>query len=157
MAKLTALAKQRLRDENITQAAWARYAGWEDGTWRGDECGCDDDRCIGFHHYGNEDCGCIEVLIEQWHRDAEAPRIWAAYLAAVDAGDTTAAAEVQAEAWTWTQRYFPQATSAALDIECRGRRGITITYPLRGKAVSEWADAAGSDEYRLCAWTAPAV
>lgn len=37
-----------------------------DGQWEGDACGCVDDRCIGYHHDNERDCGCIEVLIDQY-------------------------------------------------------------------------------------------
>jgi hypothetical protein len=36
-----------------------------DGVWRGDECGCIDDRCIGHHHVEHDNCGCLPVLIEE--------------------------------------------------------------------------------------------
>lgn len=46
--RLTAEAKDTLREYGVTQAAWLRlHPG-------GDRCGCPDDRCIGFHH-GEED------------------------------------------------------------------------------------------------------
>lgn len=38
----------------------------ETPTWTGDRCGCTDDRCIGFHHLGEDDCGCLTVLIDQY-------------------------------------------------------------------------------------------
>ena len=58
MAKLTEDAKITLREAGVSQAAWAREH-FADGQWHGDACGCPDDRCIGFHHYGAEDCGCL--------------------------------------------------------------------------------------------------
>jgi len=36
-----------------------------DAAWHGDECGCTDDRCIGFHHAEDQSCGCLPVLIEE--------------------------------------------------------------------------------------------
>lgn len=76
MAALTAAAKAEIRASGLTVEAYTRSMGWfdlVDGTWvpgagkkwRGDECGCDDDRCIGFHHDENEECGCLPVLIDQ--------------------------------------------------------------------------------------------
>lgn len=67
--KLNAEAKDRLRQAGITQADWIRY--WGDGTsWRGDACGCPDDRCMdGFHHYPNEECGCLAAWISDFQRD----------------------------------------------------------------------------------------
>jgi len=57
----------------------ARRTLWESGVpiasfiasfaldgWRGDVCGCSDDRCIGYHHGDDEDCACLPVLIEQY-------------------------------------------------------------------------------------------
>lgn len=36
--------------------------------WRGDECGCTDDRCTGYHHEGPV-CGCLDVQLDQFHDD----------------------------------------------------------------------------------------
>lgn len=35
--------------------------------WRGDECGCTDDRCIGHHHDGDERCGCLDSQLDEFH------------------------------------------------------------------------------------------
>lgn len=32
-------------------------------SWRGDECGCEDDRCRGHHHAELEPCGCLPVRL----------------------------------------------------------------------------------------------
>lgn len=51
-----------------------------EGPWRGDECGCPDDRCIGHHHEPGEQCGCLLAMIGQirttdgWLRRWGAPR-----------------------------------------------------------------------------------
>lgn len=37
-------------------------------TWRGDSCGCTDDRCTGYHHDGPE-CGCLDVQLDDYHDD----------------------------------------------------------------------------------------
>jgi hypothetical protein len=63
MARLNTAAKSALRDAGITQAAWARTQGYSDGRWHGDACGCPDDRCVGFHHLKNEECGCLAALL----------------------------------------------------------------------------------------------
>jgi hypothetical protein len=60
--KLNETAKSALREAGITQTAWARIH-FSDGRWRGDACGCPDDRCIGYHHYETEECGCLPVLL----------------------------------------------------------------------------------------------
>ena len=63
MSKLNANAREVLRDAGISQAAWARKNGFQDGRWHGDKCGCPDDRCIGYHHDENDDCGCLPALL----------------------------------------------------------------------------------------------
>ena len=30
-----------------------------------DDCGCPDDRCIGYHHEAGEPCGCVETLTQK--------------------------------------------------------------------------------------------
>jgi hypothetical protein len=62
VSKLNEAAKTALRGVGITQAAWARIH-FSDGRWHGDACGCPDDRCIGYHHYETEECGCLLVLL----------------------------------------------------------------------------------------------
>jgi hypothetical protein len=47
---------------SVEQYAAAHFYG--DGKWWGDRCGCTDDRCIGFHHFGEDDCGCFPVVLE---------------------------------------------------------------------------------------------
>ena len=66
MTTLNADAKATLREAGITQAAWIRAGGWIDGKWHGDECGCSDDRCIGYHHDEDEDCQCLPALLDGW-------------------------------------------------------------------------------------------
>ena len=65
MSKLNATARATLKDYGVSQAGWARRNYYSDGKWHGDACGCPDDRCIGYHHDGPEDCGCLPVLLEQ--------------------------------------------------------------------------------------------
>jgi hypothetical protein len=61
---LNADAKATLKAAGITQADWAREH-FGTTTWRGDACGCPDDRCAeGFHHEASEDCGCLRHLID---------------------------------------------------------------------------------------------
>jgi hypothetical protein len=65
--QLNETAKAALRDAGVSQAAWARANYMSDGKWTGDACGCPDDRCMnGFHHIGEDDCGCLPVLLEQY-------------------------------------------------------------------------------------------
>lgn len=51
----------------ITEVEWAQYWGG-DSTWGGDECGCPDDQCIGYHHGQDEPCGCLKALIDDYDR-----------------------------------------------------------------------------------------
>src|SRR5205823_795368 len=48
--------------ERTTIAGYIRYNGYSNGKWGGDRCGCPDDRCIGYHHQDETDCGCLEVV-----------------------------------------------------------------------------------------------
>lgn len=65
MARLTRAARETIKWSAITIAAYIRDQGGDaDGrTWHGDECGCADDRCIGYHHEPYEECGCLPVLL----------------------------------------------------------------------------------------------
>lgn len=55
---------EAIKAAGLTKAAYIRRV-WPDGEWRGDVCGCTDDRCIGYHHDEDEECTCVLVLIEQ--------------------------------------------------------------------------------------------
>jgi hypothetical protein len=75
MTTLNATAKATLKAADVTQAEWARANYMESGKWSGDVCGCPDSgRCAnGFHHMGEDDCGCLPTLLaeylnpEGWH------------------------------------------------------------------------------------------
>ena len=62
--RLNPVVVEAIRDAGLTKAAYIRRT-WPDGEWRGDVCGCTDDRCVGYHHDKNEECTCVLVLIEQ--------------------------------------------------------------------------------------------
>jgi hypothetical protein len=66
--KLNDTAKATLRAVGVSQAEWARVNYMVSGNWSGDICGCPDSgRCAnGFHHMGEDDCGCLGVLLEQY-------------------------------------------------------------------------------------------
>lgn len=68
--RLNEAARDALADAGITQAAWFRSQGYADGRWGGDACGCPDDRCAGFHHDPDEECGCLRVLLADLTRPA---------------------------------------------------------------------------------------
>jgi hypothetical protein len=73
VTRLNVAAKAALREAGVTQAAWAREH-FTDGKWHGDECGCIDDRCIGYHHGENDDCGCLPALLATYLRERTAMR-----------------------------------------------------------------------------------
>lgn len=52
---------------NINPRYGARILWGETKSWRGDTCGCTDDRCIGYHHDENQDCLCVERVLEELH------------------------------------------------------------------------------------------
>lgn len=68
MTALNSTAKATLKAADVTQAEWARANFMRDGKWCGDICGCPDSgRCAsGFHHMGEDDCGCLPTLLEQY-------------------------------------------------------------------------------------------
>lgn len=73
--RLTQIARSTIQDHGYSVADYVR-AYDPDGQWRGDACGCPDDRCRdGFHHEAWEDCGCMEAIL----RD---PSVWGLKLAA---------------------------------------------------------------------------
>ena len=57
-------ARDALARAGISQAAWARRF-FDVGGWHGDVCGCPDDRCIGFHHDEQDECGCLQALLTE--------------------------------------------------------------------------------------------
>jgi len=59
--KLNDEAKAVLRIAGVTQSEWARQ-WFGETTWRGDACGCPDDRCRGYHHGKSEPCECVRSL-----------------------------------------------------------------------------------------------
>lgn len=58
--------------DDVTIAGYVRHC-FPDGRWRGDSCGCSDDRCIGYHHDADEDCGCLPVLLGEYVSLRRAP------------------------------------------------------------------------------------
>ena len=68
MTALNAAAKATLKAADVTQAEWARANYMESGNWSGDICGCPDSgRCAnGFHHMGEDDCGCLPTLLASY-------------------------------------------------------------------------------------------
>jgi hypothetical protein len=64
--KLGGAVRAALKEARISQAAWARANWMSDGKWRGDACGCPDDRCIGHHHAEGEECRCFPALRDEY-------------------------------------------------------------------------------------------
>lgn len=55
------------RGARPTIAGYIRHYFGDDATvWGGDSCGCADDRCIGFHHDENDECGCFPVYLREY-------------------------------------------------------------------------------------------
>lgn len=68
--KLNEEARATLRAHEVSQADWCRRNYYPAGKWGGDACGCPDDRCIGFHHDEQDDCGCLSALLAEPSREA---------------------------------------------------------------------------------------
>lgn len=125
MTRLNYAARETLKDEGLTSRQWAQRHGYASAAeWRGDECGCPDDRCIGYHHDENDECGCLPALIRELRRDerklAEARPVWAAHVRAAETGtpeDRAAAVEL---ANAWGEEYAADATWFAVSDDPRG-------------------------------------
>lgn len=174
MTKLNPQARSTLADAGITVRDWIAYGGWlkedtddagdrrwvPETEWRGDECGCTDDRCIDYHHDAGEECGCLPVLIENRAKDREAYDIWEVYRAAVEANDGRGDQDAYEAAWTraetWVRRHYPRALTFSLDAVVKGQRGISATYPpFPDGSIPDYVGATPeADGYRQQLWTA---
>lgn len=67
MTKLNQTARETIKWDyrGLTIAGYVRHH-YPDGQWGGDRCGCIDNRCIGYHHGGEDGCGCLPVLLDQY-------------------------------------------------------------------------------------------
>lgn len=125
MTRLNHTARETLRAAGLGPTAWAKRHGYESAdAWGGDECGCPDDRCIGYHHDADEECSCLPALIQELRRDerkADAgAAVWAAHLRANESGaseDRSAADELAA---AWVREYQAGATWHSLTASPRG-------------------------------------
>lgn len=68
--ELNETARTVIADAGVTVTAYMRAQGYMDGVWGGDACGCPDDRCIGFHHGSEGECGCLRVLLDEMNARA---------------------------------------------------------------------------------------
>lgn len=138
MTQLSAVAREEFEAAGIGVGDFAD-ARWGSRDWRGDVCGCTDDRCVGFHHEGDEDCGCRPVLIQE-HLDAlaaaeQAIELWARYVVA-QGEDIDAVREDVAD---WVGRFHRGAPSWSLDELVDGRPGISITSRYNDQHHLVWA------------------
>lgn len=107
--------------EPVTEATWARFWQAGDPEWGGDECGCRDDRCTGYHHGADEPCGCIRTLIRDYETaNDEAETLWERH----QAGDPGAVED--GEKWV-RQRCDYGLTGWAFDVTVDDEAGIAIT------------------------------
>lgn len=58
-----------LTSSTATVAEYISYEFPGSTEWRGDACGCTDDRCTGHHHSAEERCGCLDAQLDQFHND----------------------------------------------------------------------------------------
>ena len=75
--RLTPAARHEIRwgFEGATIAGYVRHY-FPDGEWRGDKCGCLDDRCIGYHHDEGDECGCLPSWVRDYWLAEAAPVVW---------------------------------------------------------------------------------
>jgi hypothetical protein len=169
MTELSSAARGVLADAGVSIREWVTYGGWlvevlsgsderqwvPETEWRGDECGCTDDRCVGYHHDEHEECPCLPALLEDLAQKREAYLVWEDYRAAVDAedgrGDLAATRAAHARAAAWIKRYFPRAQSFSLDALVNGVRGMSVTYP--GPHPGYVGSTPEGERYRQRVWS----
>lgn len=64
MSTLNRTARETLGWAGLTPRAWIEQHFPGLGRWAGDECGCTDDRCAGYHHDDGEPCTCLATMLE---------------------------------------------------------------------------------------------
>lgn len=128
--RLGAPARALLRDHRISPAEWTRiqFGGAE---WFGDTCGCNDNRCIGYHHDASDACGCLPALLSNYYQDQAAIRdgrvVWAAHLRALETGAPADREDADRKVALWIEHYYRAAVSWSLTETVEGRQGITVT------------------------------
>lgn len=177
--RLSPYAREVIRASGRTIASYVRSAGYADGEWHGDYCGCKDDRCIGYHHDGSDYCKCLEGWLDQLDEVREAHDLWHAYRAAVEANDGRGDQVAYDAAWEraerWVRNYFPRALTFSLDaiVPVRDarvigtgddgwpvleqfvapKRGISITYPMDPRRPELYTNEVAEDDHvRQLVW-----
>jgi hypothetical protein len=111
--------------------------------WRGDECGCTDDQCAGYHHDQSEPCGCLPALIDDdWktiHAGEEARDVWALHEHAVTTGLAKDRDTAQARLAEWIRTYKPGAIAFEFT-----DRGITYRNKFNNETWLTWDAATGN-------------
>lgn len=144
--KLNAAARDLLREHRISAAKWTRiqFGGSE---WFGDACGCNDDRCIGFHHDAAAACGCLPAMIGNYYRDLAASAaglaVWDLHLRALGTGTPADREAADVAAAGWIRTYYPAAVSWSLTEAVGGRQGITIRNRFNDQRWLIWAADSG--------------
>lgn len=128
MTQLNSEARATLQDAGFTSRQWAQLHGYSGATdWRGDQCGCTDDRCIGYHHDAVDECGCLRALIEEDRRTQQASaagrEVWASHVNATATGTEEDRAGADALAAAWISDYHPNGISHSLT---ESPKGITL-------------------------------
>ncbi|WNM72259.1 hypothetical protein SEA_GUSANITA_39 [Arthrobacter phage Gusanita] len=142
--RLGAPARALLRDHGISAAQWTKiqFGGDE---WFGDACGCNDDRCIGYHHDEQDECGCLPALLTNYYRDQAAIRdgrtVWTTHLQALETGSPADRKDADRKAALWIEHYYRAAMTWSLTETVDGRQGITITNRFNDRRWLVW-DAA---------------
>lgn len=124
MGRLTENAREYLSNavgiDGIAETDWARFWGAGDPEWKGDVCGCPDDRCIGHHHSSDEPCDCLMVLGREYD---EAEREAIELSKRHQAGDPTAV--VDGEMWV-AERSGSRTAEWSYDVLVDGQAGIAV-------------------------------
>lgn len=151
MPNLSPSALERLASVGITERDWITYGDWfepvvdENGheqlvpgaEWRGDTCGCLDDRCMGYHHAAADECGCLDQLIARYHEIREVREAWLAYVetraTSTQRPDDYDAEGAHIDAREWltslVKLHHPRALTVSAEELVKGRAGISVTYP----------------------------
>lgn len=128
--RLGAPALELLRDHGISASRWTKiqFGGDE---WFGDSCGCNDDRCRGYHHDEDDECRCLPALLTNYYQDQAAIRdgrtVWTAHLQALETGSLADRKDADRKAALWIEHYYRAAVTWSLTETVEGRQGITIT------------------------------